>query len=153
MSHLPFATDIQWIDLAKFGISYALAFPVGWEREKDDYSAGVRTFPLVSTAACIYTLAGGDLAGSGPDQVARLAVGVVTGIGFVGAGVILRQGPHVHGTATAASIWNMGALGVAVACGRLDLAVLMSLANYLTLRALRPFKRDDETRGNHLRQP
>jgi putative Mg2+ transporter-C (MgtC) family protein len=154
MSQLPFEWSIHWYDLAKIVVSYVLAFPVGWEREKDDYSAGVRTFPLVATAACIYTLAPAGQPGAAASDIVRLAVGVMTGIGFLGAGVILRQGPHVHGTATAASIWNMGALGVAVACGRLDLALVMSLANYLTLKALRSFKRpDEETRGSDVQQP
>ena len=81
MSHLPFEWSVHWHDLAKIALSYLLAFPVGWEREKDDRTAGVRTFPLVAMASCVYTLAGADLTGAGADQVARLAVGVMTEIG------------------------------------------------------------------------
>lgn len=136
---MPLDLTLNWIDLAKIGIAFGVAFPVGWEREKEDKTAGVRTFPIVAMASCVYTLASTSVVGAGADQVARVAVGVMTGIGFLGAGVILRQGDKVHGTATAASIWNMGALGVAVAVGRIDLAMTMAVLNFLTLRVLKGF--------------
>ena len=66
--------------------------------------------------------------------------GLITGIGFVGGGAILRDGNTVKGTATAASIWNAGVIGAAVATGRYEVAVILALLNFLTLRALLPLK-------------
>src|SRR5262249_7200610 len=87
----------------KVMIAYALGLPTGWERFKHDRSAGLRTFPLVSLASCAYLLAAEQ--GSLPaDTKARILVGVMTGIGFIGGGSILKEAASVHGTATAASL-------------------------------------------------
>lgn len=66
----------------------------------------------------------------------------MTGIGFIGGGAILKGGVSVHGTATAASIWNTGAIGAAVAYGRYEIAILLSLVNFATLHFLTPLKRN-----------
>jgi putative Mg2+ transporter-C (MgtC) family protein len=125
---------MDWSELVKIAIAFALAFPVGWERERYDQSAGIRTFPLVAVASCGYVLAVSTLGG---ESLARAAVGVMTGIGFLGAGAIIRvESTVIHGTATAASIWNMGAVGVAVASGHYPLAIALTVTNYLTLKVL-----------------
>lgn len=120
-------------------IAYALGLPTGWERFKHDRSAGLRTFPLVSLASCAYMLAASqaqlDIAAQ-----SRLVVGVMTGIGFIGGGSILKEGTTVHGTATAASLWNMGAIGACVAFGNFPIALLLCALNYLTLRFLTPME-------------
>src|SRR5438034_11767409 len=113
-------------------IAYALALPTGWERFKHDRSAGLRTFPLVSLASCAYMLAA-EQGTLGADTKARILVGVMTGIGFIGGGSILKDASSVHGTATAASLWNMGAIGAAVAFGNHGLALLLCGMNYVTL--------------------
>jgi putative Mg2+ transporter-C (MgtC) family protein len=64
----------------------------------------------------------------------------MTGIGFIGGGAIFRQGVNVRGTATAASIWCVGALGAAAACGAWDIAVMLGVVNLATLHLLRPVK-------------
>ena len=64
----------------------------------------------------------------------------MTGIGFIGGGAIFRHGMNVIGTSTAASVWCVGALGAAVACGAWDIAVLLGVVNLATLRLLRPLK-------------
>lgn len=116
----------------KILIAYALGLPTGWERFKHDRSAGLRTFPLVSLASCAYMLVA-----SGPslDTAAqsRILVGVMTGIGFIGGGSIIKEASAVHGTATAASLWNTGAVGAAVAYGNYGLALVLCALNYLTL--------------------
>ena len=71
-----------------------------------------------------------------PDAQARALQGIITGIGFIGAGAILKQDGSVKGSATAASIWNVGAIGAAVALGRYEIAVLLGLADFLILRYL-----------------
>jgi putative Mg2+ transporter-C (MgtC) family protein len=113
-------------------IAYGLGLPTGWERFKHDRSAGLRTFPLVSLASCAFLLVAAqpnlDLASQ-----SRILVGVMTGIGFIGGGSIIKEADSVHGTATAASLWNMGAIGAAVAFGNYGLALLLGGMNYLTL--------------------
>lgn len=125
--------------LIKIGIAYALAVPTGWERQQDDHSAGLRTFPLVSIASCAYMLLAAD-GGFAAADISRVLVGVITGIGFIGGGAILKEGASVRGTATAASLWNMGAVGASVARGHYELAVILSVINFLSLRLLTPFE-------------
>jgi putative Mg2+ transporter-C (MgtC) family protein len=80
-----------------------------------------------------------------PDENARARIlqGVVTGIGFIGGGAILKSEGTVRGTATAASIWSTGALGAAVAWGRLEIALLLALFNFAVLRWLTTFKGEE----------
>ena len=78
--------------------------------------------------------------GSSADN-SRVLQGLVTGIGFVGGGAILKEGMSVHGTATAASIWNTGAIGAAVAMGRYEVAVALAILNLFTMEALVPVKK------------
>ena len=146
---LPF---IDWTliatSLAKIAVAYALALPVAWDREVEARSAGLRTFPLVAVASCGYSLfAVGIFAGS-PDAQARLIQGLITGIGFIGGGAILKDRGSVQGTATAASIWNTGAIGVAVAYGRYEVALVLSVINFATLRFLTPLKRGAGSDGD-----
>lgn len=135
--------DIDWdlvlTHLLKLGIAYAMALPIGWERESGDRSAGLRTFPLVAVASCGYLLIGIDLL-EGSESHARLLYGLMTGMGFIGGGAILKQGGTVSGTATAASIWNTGAIGAAVAWQRLEIALVLSAINFATLRFVQPLK-------------
>lgn len=121
-----------WAHLLSLGIAYLLAIPVGLNREKEARSAGLRTFPLVAMAACGYMITGMYVLDTG-DAEARVLYGIITGIGFIGGGAILKTKGSVSGTATAASIWNTGAIGIAVAYGRLEIAILLSLMNLLTL--------------------
>ncbi len=123
-------------------IAFVLALPVGWDREKHERTPGLRTFPLVAVASCGYVLlAERELAGS-VDAQARIIQGLITGIGFIGGGAILKQNGDVKGTATAASIWSTGAIGTTVAYDRYEIAIVLSLINFITLRVLTPIKRN-----------
>jgi putative Mg2+ transporter-C (MgtC) family protein len=137
-----------WHDISRLLLAYVLAVPVGWYREQETHSLGLRTFPLTAVAACGYVL----LATGGHMDTAaqsRIIQGLVTGIGFIGGGAILRAGRSVHGTATAASIWNTGALGAAVALDRFYMAVVLALLNLVALRLVLPLKQKlDRTRGH-----
>jgi putative Mg2+ transporter-C (MgtC) family protein len=108
-------------DALRILIAYLLAIPVGWYREKEAHSIGVRTFPLVAVASCGYLLLG-TAPGMTADSQSRIIQGLVAGIGFIGGGAILNDRGHVHGAATAASIWNFGVVGAAVAQDRFVLA-------------------------------
>jgi putative Mg2+ transporter-C (MgtC) family protein len=121
-----------WQHLMKIGIAYAISLPLGIEREHEAQFAGVRTFPIVAVASCGYVLVAESLTDIG--GVSRLLQGLITGIGFVGGGAILKDGLTVHGTAAAASIWNTGAIGAAVALGRYEIAVVLAVVNIISLR-------------------
>ncbi len=73
-----------------------------------------------------------------PEAQARIIEGVITGIGFIGGGAILKEAGGVRGTATAASIWTTGAIGAAGAYGFYEVAIVLSVMTFLTLRFLTP---------------
>lgn len=124
-------------------VAYALAFLIGWNREREDRSAGLRTFPLVAIASCGFIQATERMTAGEPEATARIVEGVITGMGFIGGGAILKHGSSVHGTATAASLWATGAIGVAVAVGTYDVAVVICLFAVLTLYVLSRLKPQD----------
>src|SRR6202030_1069341 len=138
MIQLPGNWPEIWHNFEHVATAYALTVLIGWDREKETHSAGVRTFPIVGMASCGYLLILGPHPDSG-DQ-SRLLQGLITGIGFVGGGAILKEGATVKGTATAASIWNAGVIGASVAVGRYEVAIVLSLFNLFTLRVLLPLK-------------
>ena len=127
--------------LVSLVVAYLLALPIGWNREREERSAGLRTFPLVSMAACGFVMIAIEVLGAGSEQHSRILEGLITGIGFVGGGAILKQGDRARGTATAASLWATGAMGAAVGYGQLDIAVILSLATVFTLVALTPLRK------------
>jgi putative Mg2+ transporter-C (MgtC) family protein len=131
---------VTWGELGKLSLSFLLAFPIGWNRELEARTAGVRTFPLVSIGSCGLILIGNALGHGGGDVNSRVLQGLVTGIGFVGGGAILKSEKVVHGTATAASIWNMAVIGAATAYGYYAIAVCLAVINFFTLRFLLPIK-------------
>lgn len=124
-------------DLLKIGAAYLMALPIGWDREREAHTAGIRTFPIVALATCGATIA----AQSMPNTLPNVLQGILTGIGFVGGGAILRDKLGVTGTATAASVWNMGIVGAACGLGQYHVAGVLAAVNFLTLKALAPVKR------------
>ena len=122
-------------------VAYLLAIPIGWNREREERSAGLRTFPLVAIATCGFVQAAEALVETSPEAMARIIEGLITGMGFIGGGAILRQADSVKGTATAASLWVTGAIGVAAGLGSYDVAVILSLVTVVTLWIMDPVKR------------
>lgn len=114
--------------------AFLLALPVAWERERSTRLMGLRTFPLVAIASCGYVLMAVSVVGANDEASARIIQGLMTGIGFIGGGALLKTGHGVRGTATAASVWTTGAVGAAAAFNRWDIAILLAIANFLTLR-------------------
>lgn len=127
--------------LIALAVAYVLALPIGWNREREERSAGLRTFPLVAMAACGFVMIANEVLGPDSQQHSRILEGLMTGIGFVGGGAILKQGDRAKGTATAASLWATGAIGAAVGYGQLDIAVILSLVTVLTLVLMTPLRR------------
>ena len=130
--------------LTALAIAYLLALPIAWDREQSERSAGLRTFPLVAIASCGFLQAAETLIQGEPEATARIIEGIINGIGFIGGGAILVMKASIRGTATAASLWATGAIGTAVGLGVYDIAIVLSLVTFLTLRAMTPLKRRDD---------
>lgn len=129
-----------WSHFYHLIIAFILAVPLGWDREHGSHGAGLRTFPLVALGSCAYMLTGITVLDS-TDAEGRVVYGILTGIGFIGGGAILKEKGNVAGTATAASIWNTGAIGIAVAWDRYEIAMVLSVLNFLTFRFMPLLKR------------
>jgi len=112
-----------------------LAVPIGMNREAHGKDImGLRTFPLVSLGACAYVLLAREFLGDeAPDALARVLQGLMTGLGFIGGGAILKYDDHVAGTASAASIWVVGAIGAAAGLGYWGHAIALALINFTVM--------------------
>jgi len=142
MLSLPIDWHLLWTAAGKIGGAYVLSLPTGWWSEKEGRAVGIRTFPIVAMASCGYLTILQNIAGTdGLAANSRVLQGLVAGIGFVGGGAIVKEGMSVRGTATAASIWNMGAIGAAVALGRYEVGVVLAVMNLITLEGLVPLKK------------
>ncbi len=133
--------------LIALAAAYALAIPIGWNRETEERSAGLRTFPLVAVASCGFVETVEALTADDPAAMARVLEGVITGVGFLGGGAILQQRGSVKGTATAASLWVTGAIGVACGLENYDVALVLAIFTMATLWFMRPLKPEDNERG------
>ena len=114
---------------------------IGTEREYTNRPAGMRTHVLVALGACVVSLTGQtlfqqySLLGATPDP-ARLTAQVVTGVGFLGAGTIMREGMSVRGLTTAASLWTVACLGIAAGYGYYAVALIGTVFMFVTLTIL-----------------
>lgn len=132
---MPFNLEYWHPYLALVG-ALALSIPIAWNREVYSDYAGVRTYPLVALGACAYMLLGLTfIEGDAPDAKARLLQGLMTGIGFIGGGTILKHDDSVSGTASAASVWIIGAVGASTALGAWGYAIALTALNWFVLRA------------------
>lgn len=122
-----------WPHIITLAAAYILALPIGWHREREERSAGLRTFPLVAVASCGFVQAAEGFTTDNPEALARIIEGVITGMGFIGGGAILRLNSSVKGTATAASLWSTGAIGIACAVNAFDIALIIMVFSLLTL--------------------
>jgi len=126
--------------ITHMGIAFLLALPIAWDREQESRSAGLRTFPLVSVASCSFALIALSFSDS-PDAQGKILSGIITGIGFIGGGAIVKAGDGVNGTATAAGIWITGAIGIAIAMKYIAMAVAMCLFTLFVYLVLGKFKK------------
>ncbi len=135
------------VDFLRVALAFAFAVPIGWERHKSERNLGLRTFPIVAMAACGFMLIAKNVPGANAETQARLLQGLIGGIGFIGGGAILKEGTNVRGLATAASIWCTGAIGAAVAFEREEIALVLSLIMFVTLRTLTPIVENGDENG------
>jgi putative Mg2+ transporter-C (MgtC) family protein len=137
--------SLDWLDvLFRLAVAAGLGAAIGLERELDEKAAGLRTHMLVALGSALFTMvgaygfedffnAGGNVVSSDPS---RIAAQVVTGIGFLGAGVIFRQGFTIRGLTTAASLWVVAAVGMAAGAGFWKGAVIGTVVGIVSLRPL-----------------
>jgi putative Mg2+ transporter-C (MgtC) family protein len=138
----------QQIDIAvRLALSAVAGMAIGIERELRDQAAGLRTHMLVAVGACLFTIVGA-YGFDGEGDPSRVAAQVVTGIGFLGAGAIIREGVSVRGLTTAASLWVVAAAGTAVGLGMLWATGIATFITLISLWALRPFRRLLRGRGD-----
>jgi putative Mg2+ transporter-C (MgtC) family protein len=133
--------------VVSIALSCVLAFPLGWERKRHSHAdVGLRVFPLVAVGACVYVFVAQQiLTGERRSEQADVLQGLMTGIGFVGAGAIIKHSGSVTGLATAAALWTTGAIGAAVAYGFYALAIVLSLMNLFILAITQKLKRRVKT--------
>jgi len=105
-----------WERLLQLVLACILCGLIGWERERHDRPAGLRTHILVGVGAALISMVSQAYFGPGIDA-SRIAAQIVSGIGFLGAGTIIRQGSAIRGLTTAASLWTVAGIGMAVARG------------------------------------
>lgn len=128
--------SLNLVQIYKLLISFFLGGFIGLEREVSHKPAGLRTHILVSLGSTVFTLLSLSPVFSGP-AVAAIASQILTGMGFIGAGVVISSGGHVRGITTAASLWATAAVGMAVALGEYTLAVATTVLVILALLAFR----------------
>lgn len=127
----------------QLGIAFILALPIAFNREHRSRGAGLRTFPLVTIASCAFMLVAMNVY-EGSEAEARVMYGIITGIGFIGGGAIVKESGRVGGTATAAGIWITGAIGISVAYARYEIAITLSILSFIIFQFFSYFKHRDK---------
>ncbi|MBO9702041.1 MAG: MgtC/SapB family protein [Sporocytophaga sp.] len=124
-------------------IAIVLGIPIGWERGKGINSTGLRTFPIVSMASCGFVILakGVSLSNGDPSILGSTMQGMLSGLGFIGGGMIIKEKGDVQGIVTAASIWNVAAIGMCVGFGRPEISLVLCIVNFLTLFLLTPISK------------
>ena len=154
MTHINHIFSAYNIDILLRVISaICLGFIIGFEREITNKYAGLRTHILVCLGACVFTiisiygfpeLVNADIPNYNPTGIrdtARVAAQVVTGIGFIGAGTVLRNGPTVFGLTTAATLFMAASIGMACGAGMYGLAIAASIISVAVLTLIRIFEK------------
>jgi putative Mg2+ transporter-C (MgtC) family protein len=119
-------------------LALLLSAIIGLNRERSDHPAGLRTHILVGVGSCVFTLLSIFAFGNG--DPGRVASQILPGLGFLGAGAILKQENTIVGITTAASLWATAAIGMSVGTGAWLLAILLTLSIWITLVVIRYFE-------------
>ena len=155
---------MEYIDIGiRILSALLLGFAIGLEREMTNKYAGLRTNILVCLGACIFTIisiygfptfADGDNVivsqATGVRDTARIAAQVVTGIGFIGGGTVLRHGATVFGLTTAATLWIAASIGMACGAGMYLVAIIGTILSIITLVSVRVFEKNILISGGKL---
>lgn len=129
-------------------LAVGLGAAVGLERQLSGKVAGIRTNVLICLGAAVLTILSETIGAKAGDSAARIAAQIVSGVGFLGAGVIIRDRGGVHGLTTAATIWLMASIGMATGAGYFALAIATTVLAVAVLVGLRhwPHRFDDSER-------
>lgn len=126
--------------VARFLLAIVLGALLGWEREIIHKEAGIRTSMLVSAGAALFAIIGLTLAAlipGGANGATGVIANIVVGIGFLGAGLIVKSGGHVHSLTTAAVVWAVAAIGVLCGIGLFKMAIFAAISLTILLYLLR----------------
>lgn len=127
--------------MVKISLAAVLGAGLGIERSRAGQSAGVRTNMMIAVASCLFTFMGAEVfsaGGTAPQDKARVAAQIVSGVGFLGAGTLLQTKNKIRGLTTAATIWLVAAIGMAVGGGLYLGAIFVTAFAFVGLRALAP---------------
>ena len=131
--------SIYFEEVGQVSVAFVIGAILGLEREFRSKPAGFRTMILISVGSCLYTILSKEITGGGSAD--RIASNIVTGIGFIGAGVIFKEGISVNGLTTAALIWITAALGMAIGYHNYPLAIVVTSIVVIALFVLEPVQR------------
>ena len=145
--HWPSA-HVLLFSLSRLGLAAVLGALLGYQRERVHSTAGLRTHILVGLGTAFFVLAAVE-AGQTSADVSRVIQGIVTGVGFLGAGTILKVGDRleVHGLTTAASIWLTAGIGVGAGLGHLWLPVLGAAMGWFVLGPIARIEKERPAKG------
>lgn len=126
-------TNIEIIDAGKLLLAFALGGAIGYDRERHTKDAGIRTYAAVCISSALFTFIGEQLKDEGSSS--RIIANIITGVGFLGAGIIYRndKSQSSQGLTTAATIWGTSAIGVAIGLDMYIVAVVAAAALYFLL--------------------
>ncbi|MBW4505099.1 MAG: MgtC/SapB family protein [Scytonematopsis contorta HA4267-MV1] len=152
-----FLNSNDWLHiLLRLALALLMGFTIGFNRKRNGRQADIKTFMLVGMGSALFVmiplLAGGGNLSATTNALSRTIQGVTSGVGFIGAGLILQECPKessvpkVSGLATAASVWIVAALGAAIGCGLWHLGVLGTLFTLATLIGIKR-NRSIDSRG------
>ena len=127
------STNIELIDAGKLLLAFALGGAIGYDRERHTKDAGIRTYAAVCISSALFTFIGEQLADTAASS--RIIANIITGVGFLGAGIIYRndKSQSSQGLTTAATIWGTSAIGVAIGLDLYIVAVVAAAALYFLL--------------------
>lgn len=139
----------EYLLIVRIAAAIFFAFLLGIEREVTGKFAGLRTHILVSVGACVFTILSiyafkmHIVEGiAGVNDPARIAAQIITGIGFIGAGTVMRHGNNIYGITTAATLWVCAAIGMACGTGMFSTAATASILSLVLLILVRKFERN-----------
>jgi putative Mg2+ transporter-C (MgtC) family protein len=144
----PWEWPVFWDDIGRIAGAMLLGGVLGLERELKGHWAGLRTHMMVSVGCAIFVIGGLDVAGDHRESVTRVIQGITAGIGFLGAGTILKldQQQEIKGLTTASSIWLAAALGTIAGLAEYALAVAAAVISLFILGVLGPLEKFFERR-------
>lgn len=149
MKEFEILNDYNMIILTRIALSILFGFMLGFEREITGKFAGLRTHILVCTGACVFTILSiygfkmQEEAGFiGTNDPARIAAQIITGIGFIGAGTVMRSGTNILGITTAATLWMCAAVGMSCGTGEFVLAAIAAVSTMAILILIRIFEKE-----------